>query len=175
MWEGVPGVVRVADLANPLVDVVGLLLVGVLLVLQMRQRRVSVRRLWLIPLLVVVLTGVTVGRNPPPDLLAWAWLGAALIAGLAIGVARAALVDVRHVDPEAGVLQVQNTQLGLALWLGVFAARTLIRQVVARSSPESATVELVTASLLTLSVGNLVANAAATYRAYERARRSLAW
>jgi hypothetical protein len=172
--EGVPDL-RVADVANPVVDVFGLLLVGLLLVLQMRTRRVSVRRLWLIPVLVVVLSLLTLVRNAPPDLLAWAWLGAALIAGLVIGLARAALVDVRHVDPEAGVLQVQNTQLGVVLWLGVFAARAVIRQVVARSSPESATVDLVSASLLMLSLGNVVANAAATYRAYERAKRSLAW
>jgi hypothetical protein len=167
--------VRVADVANPLVDVFGVVLVGTLLVLQMRTRRVSVRRLWLIPALVVVLTVLTLGRNPPSDLLGWAWLGAALVAGLVIGLARVALVDVRHVDPDVGVLQVQNTQLGVALWLVVFLARAVIRQVVARSSPESATVDLVAASLLMLSVGNVVANAAATYRAYERAKRSLAW
>jgi hypothetical protein len=167
--------VRVADVANPLVDVVGLLLVGVLLVLQMRKRRVSIRRLWLIPVVVVVLTCATIVTKPPADLVSWGWLGLALVAGLVIGVTRVALVDVRSVDPAAGVLQVQSTQLGVLLWLGVFAARAIIRQVVGRSDPQASIVEVVVASMLMFSVGNVVANAAATYRAYDRARRSLAW
>ena len=166
---------KVADLSNPLVDVFGLLLIGGLMVLQMRKRRVCVRRLWLIPALVIVLTCVTLLGHPPTDLVSWGWLGAALVVGLAVGLTRVALVDVHQVDPDTGQLQVQITQLGVLLWLAVFAARVVIRQVFGRSDPDASIVGLVTAIMLMFSVGNVVANAAATYRAYERAKRSLAW
>ena len=47
----------IADASNPLVDLAGLLLVAGLLVHQIRRRRVSIRRLWLIPVALLAVTG----------------------------------------------------------------------------------------------------------------------
>jgi hypothetical protein len=43
----------------------GLVLLGVLLVLQRRERRVSVWRVWLVPVLLAILTGVSILRHRP--------------------------------------------------------------------------------------------------------------
>jgi hypothetical protein len=166
---------KIADLSNPLVDLAGLLLIGVLLLGQIRTRRVSVRRLWLIPLLIIILTGIVIAANPPSDVSGWGWLGLALVIGLIVGAARVAFTDVRHVDPKTGALLVQSTLIGIVLWLVIWAARIIIRQVVGRSEPDASTAALVTAILLTFAVGNIVANAFSTYRAYLSTTRSVAW
>ncbi|MBV9170699.1 MAG: DUF1453 family protein [Chloroflexi bacterium] len=166
---------RIADLSNPLIDAAGLLLVGVLLLMQMRQRRVSVRRLWLVPLVLVLLTAVTLVRSTPGDLGAWGWIGVGLLLGLLVGFVRGTQFDVHRVDTDAAKLLVQNTQLGVMLWLVVFAGRVVVRQVVGRSNPDPSIAGLATSALLAFGVGMVVANALATYRAYQSRKRSLAW
>ncbi|MBV9582545.1 MAG: DUF1453 family protein [Chloroflexi bacterium] len=166
---------KIADLSNPLIDAGGLLFIGILLLGQLRARRVSVRRLWLIPVLLVVLTGFVIVENPPQDLSGWGWLALAFVVGLIVGAVRVAFVDVRRVDPKRGVLLVQSTLIGIVLWLAIWAARIIIRQVVGRTEPDASTAALVTAILLTFAVGNILAHAYSTYRTYLSTQRSVAW
>jgi hypothetical protein len=166
---------KIADPSNPLIDLAGLLFIGVLFLGQLRTRRVAVRRLWLIPLLIVILTGVVVASNPPRELSGWGWFGLALIIGLAVGFTRGAFTDVTRVDPSTGVMQMRSTQIGIALWLAVWAARIIIRQVVGRTEPDASTVSLVTGILLMFAVGSVVSNAVSAYRTYLSTRRSVAW
>jgi hypothetical protein len=167
--------VKILDLSNRLVDVGGLLLVGVLLLLQMRQRRVSVRMLWLVPAILILLTAFTLVRSTPSDLGAWGWIVLGLVLGLVVGLVRGTQFDVQRVDAQTGKMLVQNTQLGVLIWLVVFAARVAVRQVVGRSDPDPSTAGLVTSALLAFGVGMVVANALSTYRAYQSAKRSVAW
>jgi hypothetical protein len=136
---------------------------------------VSVRRLWLVPVILVLLTAVTLVRSTPSDLGAWGWLGLGLLLGLVVGLVRGTQFDVRAVDAEAGKLLVQNTQLGVLLWLVVFALRVVLRQVVGRSDPDPSTAGLVTSAMLAFGVGMVVTNALSTYRAYQSVKRSVAW
>jgi Protein of unknown function (DUF1453) len=167
--------VKIADLSNPLVDLAGLLFIGVLLLGQIRTRRVAVRRLWLIPLIVIILTGVVVALKPPADLSGWGWFGLALVIGLAVGFTRGAFTDVQHVDPRGGVMLMRSTDMGILLWLAVWAVRIVIRQMVGQSEPDASTASLVTQILLIFAVGTVVSNAVFTYRAYVSAKRSVAW
>jgi Protein of unknown function (DUF1453) len=166
---------KFAELSTPLFDIGGLLLIAVLLLGQIRTRRVSVRRLWLIPLVIIVLTVVVVASNPPRDLSGWAWFALALVVGLAVGFARVVFTDVRHVDPKTGVLLVQSTLVSILLWLAIWAARIIIRQVVGRTEPDASTVALVSGIMLTFAVGNVVSSSISTYRTYLSTKRSVAW
>ena len=166
---------KIADLSNPLIDIAGLMLIGILLLGQVRARRVNVRRLWLVPLLIIILTGLVIAENPPRDLSGWGWLALALVIGLVVGAVRVAFTDVRRVDPKTRVLLVQSTFIGLLLWLVIWAARIIIRQVVGHTEPDASTAALLTAILLMFAAGNIVATAFSTYRAYLSTTRSVAW
>jgi hypothetical protein len=160
--------VKVADLTNPLIDIGGLLLIGALLALQLRRRQVSIKRLWVVP---VVITGLSVfhlARNAPEGWSVWGLLLLSFLVGLAIGFARAQFVDVHKVDPERGVLLVQSSLLGVLVWFAVFVARVVLRQVVSRSGPDASTINLLTGCLLVLAAGTVLANAIWTYRLYAR-------
>jgi hypothetical protein len=159
---------KVADLTNPLIDIGGLLLIGALLAFQLRKRRVSIKRLWLVPAVIVALSVAQLARTAPEDWSVWGLLLLTFLLGLAIGFARAQFVDVHHVDPERGILLVQSSLLGVLVWFAVFVARIVLRQVVSRSGPDPSTVELLTGGLLLLAAGTVVANAIWTYRLYAR-------
>ena len=157
---------KVLDLTNPLIAVAGLVLVAILLRLQLRQRQISIKRLWVVPALIAVLTTVHLVGDPPGERSAWALLLVALLLGLAVGLARAQFVDIRHVDPTRGVLLVQSSLLGVLVWFAVFAARVVLRQVFADA--DRSTVQLLTESLLLVATGTVIANAIWTYRLYAR-------
>ncbi len=157
---------RAADLSNPLVDVIGLALVGILLALQFRERRVSVPRLWIIPALVLVLSALSVSRNPPAEPSGWAWLGLGLVLGVGVGVLRGALTQVQHVDRAGSALLVRSSLWGVMVWLVAFALRTVVRQFVAGSGPDAATASLASATLVMVALGTVLANTLALYRVY---------
>jgi hypothetical protein len=92
-----------------------------------------------------------------------------------VGAARVAFTDVRRVDPKTGVLLVQSTRIGILLWLVIWAVRIIVRQVVGHTEPDSSTAALLTAILLMFAVGNIVAQAVSTYRAYQSTTRNVAW
>ncbi|MBV9357978.1 MAG: DUF1453 family protein [Chloroflexi bacterium] len=159
---------KVLDLTNPLIDLGGLLLIGVLLALQLRRRKVSIKRLWVVPVVITGLSLFHLARNVPEEWSVWGLLAAAFIGGLVIGFVRAQLVDIQHVDPRRGVLLVQSSLLGVLVWFAVFVARVVLRQVVSRSGPDASTINLVTGCLLVLAAGSVLANAIWTYRLYAR-------
>ena len=159
---------KVADLTNPLIDLGGLLLIGVLLALQIRKRQVSVRRLWVVPVVVTALSLLQLARSTPEGWTIWGLLVLCFLGGLVIGFARAQFLDIHKVDPERGILLVQSSLLGVLVWFAVFVARVVLRQVVSRSGPDPSTINLLTACLLLLAAGTVVANAIWTYRLYAR-------
>ncbi len=157
---------KVLDLSNPLLDLAGLLLIGVLLAQQLRRRQVSIKRLWVVPVLITGLSLFHLARNVPEGWSVWGLLLLSFVVGLVIGFARAQLVDIHHVDPQRGVLLVQSSLLGVLVWFAVFVARVVLRQVFSRTDPS--TINLVTGCLLVLAAGTVVANAVWTYRLYAR-------
>jgi len=160
---------RVVDLSSPLVDVLGLALTSGLLALQFRQRRVRVRSMWVIPVVVLVLSVLSVSHNPPAEVSGWAWLGLGFVVGLSIGIARAALTNVHDVDLSGGVMLVRSSAFGVLVWLAAFALRSVVRQLVASSGPDSSTAGLVSEALLMVALGTVLANASVLYRTYRSA------
>ena len=53
----------------------------------------------------------------------------ALLVGAVMGSVRGALIDVHNIDTSTGDLLVQNTTIGVVLWLVAFAVRIAIGQI----------------------------------------------
>jgi hypothetical protein len=165
----------IADPSNPLVDLAGLLLVAGLLLLQLRRRRVSIRRLWLTPAVLVAVTAWSLFQHAPAQVTGWVWLVAALLIGGVMGGVRGALVDVHRVDPTTGELLVQNTGLGVIIWLVAFAARIVVRQVVGHTQADSSALGVAMTALLLAALGGVVARSISLYFSYQNVKRSVAW
>ncbi len=165
----------IADLTNPLVALAGVLLVASLLVLQIRRRRLSIRGLWLTPAVLVGLTAWTVIANPPPQSSGWLWLGLALCIGLVVGAVRGVLVDVHRIDTADGTMLVQNTRLGVLVWLVAFVCRIVVRQVMGRADPDTSALDGATAALLVAALGVVISRSISMYFAYQSVKRSMAW
>jgi len=164
-----------ANLTNPLVAAAGVLLVAGLLVLQIRRRRLAIRGLWVTPAVLVGLTTWTLIANPPPQSSGWAWLGLGLCIGLVVGAARGLLIDVHRIDTETGTMVVQNTRLGVLVWLVAFACRIVVRQVIGRTDPDTSALGEATTVLLVAALGVVISRSISMYFAYQSVKRSLAW
>jgi hypothetical protein len=165
----------IADLTNPLVAAAGVLLVAGLLVLQIRRRRLSIRGLWVTPAVLLGLTAWTLTANPPRESSGWLWLGLALGIGLVVGAVRGVLVDVHRIDTATGTMLVQNTRLGVLVWLVAFVGRIVVRQVIGRADPETAALDGATAALLVAALGVVISRSISMYFAYQSVKRSVAW
>jgi len=164
-----------ADLTNPLVAAAGVLLVAGLLVLQIRRRRLSIRGLWLMPAVLTGLTAWGLIANPPPPGWGWVWLGLALCIGLVVGAARGVLVDVHRIDTASGSMLVQNTRLGVLVWLGAFVCRIAVRQFISRADPDTSALGGATTVLLVAALGVVISRSISMYFAYQSVKRSVAW
>jgi len=164
-----------ADLTNPLVAAGGVLLVAGLLLLQIRRRRLSIRGLWVTPVVLMGLTAWSLIANPPPQSWGWLWLGLALCIGLVVGAARGVLVDVHRIDTATGTMLVQNTRLGVLIWLVAFMCRIVVRQVISRADPDTSVLGGATTALLVAALGVVISRSIAMYFAYQSVKRSVAW
>jgi hypothetical protein len=121
-----------------------------------------------VPVVITLLSVAHLVRSVPVGWIAWGLMLLAFLIGLVIGLLRAQFVDIHNVDPERGILLVQSSLLGVLVWLAVFVARVVLRQVVGWSGPDPSTVDLLTGGLLLVAAGTVVANAIWTYRLYAR-------
>jgi len=91
-----------------------------------KPRKVSLRRIWIRPVVAIVAIGAVLTTAPLPGPLAIAGMGAGLMAGLGAGWLRA-----RHmaftVDSETGTLTSTATPIGTILVVVLFAARFLLK------------------------------------------------
>jgi len=165
----------IADASNPVVDLVGVLLVAGLLVLQIRRRRVSIRRLWLTPAVLVAVTAWSLFQHAPEQITGWVWLVLALLIGAVMGSVRGALVDLHNIDPTTGAVSVQNTSLGVVVWLVAFLARIAIRQVVGHTQADGSVLAVAMTALLLAALGGVVARSISLYFSYQSVKRSMAW
>ncbi|MBV9323177.1 MAG: DUF1453 family protein [Chloroflexi bacterium] len=160
---------KIITLSEPALLVAALLVVGILLVLQVRRRRLNVRVMWLVVATLAGVTAAVVSQNPP-DASGWPWLLLAAVVGGLVGGTRGLFTDIRDVDPDARTLLVRTTWTGLLLWCAAFVGRVALRQIVGRSNPDNSTISLTTASLLVFALTNLLANTTVIDRALRQVR-----
>jgi hypothetical protein len=153
----------------PIVVVVALMLLR--LRRASREQPLKLDRMWIAPLLVTVLIGLSLAQVPPP-LLGWLALVVGLAVGAALGWHRGKLMRIR-VDPATGQLFQQSSPAAIIILLGIVALRMGLKDLVGANpgDPHPALLaQLVTEALMGLAVGLL---AFTRLEMYLRAKRLL--
>jgi amino acid transporter len=148
------------DLATLLPYLLPLLVLIMVVRRSLRERRVRVKTLWLVPALFAVVTLYALAAAPPPSMIWVAGLVAACAAGAVLGWLRG-----RHthlaLDPATGQLTSRATPLAVILFAFIFLARTSLRMAL-MSNPVAAAasdhrIPLVTDLFLVFALGMVAA------------------
>jgi RsiW-degrading membrane proteinase PrsW (M82 family) len=136
-----------------------------------RERKLDLERLWVVPVVYVILIGFIFSALPPP-ILGWELLIAGLIPGLVAGWYRGRLIKI-HRDPETGELRQQASPLAMLLLVAIIVLKVGARHVfgeTAASDPAGPAM-LMTDAFIGFAFGLLSATRIETY---VRAKRLLA-
>ncbi|RYD47837.1 MAG: DUF1453 family protein [Sphingomonadales bacterium] len=135
-----------------------------------RERPLKIERLWIVPTLYCVIAGLTFW-NMPPHGMVWAYCGAALLAGAAIGWQRGKLMKI-SVNPETHEISQKSSPAAMLLILGLILIRSGARNAEALGIPGvHVDVMMMTDVLIALALGLLTAT---RVEMFLRARRLLA-
>jgi drug/metabolite transporter (DMT)-like permease len=140
----------------------------------LRERRVRLRTLWIVPAVFAVVTAYALVSAPPPSSIWGLGLVAACGAGAVLGWLRG-----RHthltLDPATGQLTSRATPLAVILFAFIFLARTSLRMALMSNPVAMATsdprIPLVTDLFLVFALGML---AAQRWEIWRKARQLLA-
>ena len=113
-----------------------------------RARPLKLWQLWIVPVMLVVVAGVTFITTPPTG-TGWLIAGAALLIGAAIGWQRGRMMHI-EVHRETGTLMQRASPLAILFLLGLVVARSALRMEGRAMGLNLATL---TDSLLALAVG----------------------
>lgn len=111
---------------GPWIYLVPLIAVATIVVRNARERRLKVERLWVSPVLFLVLIGLIFSNQPPPSPLMLLVDVAALGLGAFAGWWRGRLTRIT-VDPATHVLTSKTAPVGMLLILAIFAVRYALR------------------------------------------------
>jgi len=98
-----------------------------------RERPLRIERLWIVPALYCLVAGLTFW-NAPPAGMAWAYCGAALLAGAALGWQRGRMMRI-SVDPETHEIRQKASPAAMLLILGLLVIRSGARNAEALGIP----------------------------------------
>jgi hypothetical protein len=112
--------------SGPWVYLIPLLAVAMVVLRNARARKLSIERLWVAPLMVLVLTGLVFAAQPAPSPALLAVDLAVLAAGALAGWWRGRLTRIA-VDQRTRALTSRTSPVGMLLILGVFAMRYGVR------------------------------------------------
>jgi membrane protein CcdC involved in cytochrome C biogenesis len=151
-----------------------LLVLGLIIVLRLRavgrERALKIERLWITPVLLLVIGGLVLSQAPLPG-FAWLWMVPALAAGSAIGFWRGRFTAV-SVDPQSHALTSKTSPAGFILLIALLAARIALRTyLTSEASSLHLNLAVVTDAFLVFAIGVV---AAQRLEIWIRARRLLA-
>ena len=106
--------------------IVPLLLLVIVVRRSLRERRVRLQTLWIVPTVFAALTVYVLVNAPPPSLVGVAELVGGFAVGCGIGWLRGKSTRLR-IDETTGELVSRATPLAMLLFAGVFLARTSLR------------------------------------------------
>lgn len=155
-----------------LLDLVALIVVGYLAFQQFREKQSRVSRLWVLPALALLFSYTSIQH----DLFDTRWspeiIGAGFVVGLVVGGVRGAATRL-SVDTTAGLIAVKGTVVSVALWLALLAVKGIADVALAGLGTEQTkagvATGLVTATLLSFSLGAIIATRVYYYWRYSLA------
>lgn len=110
------------------ITIVSLVLVGAMLLLRNRRPRpLNLERLWIRPVMAVVVIGLMLEQSPPPlTVMSVAVMVAAIAVGAALGWQRGRFTQI-DVDPQTHAITARVSPIGILLVFGLIAARMILR------------------------------------------------
>lgn len=140
-----------------------------------RPQRMSVLRLWLMPIVLLLLTAFSIwanvyasamaGQAPPPDWGIAAVLGIGALLGIPLGFLRGRHSEVKPTD-RPGVMYVHSSPVIVIVWIAAFVARAALRAVLPHAQSEAA---LGGDGLLAFAMAALITSYYAIYKKYRAA------
>jgi hypothetical protein len=147
-------------------QLIGYAIVGaiIILVLGFRMRRMmqsrpyNLRRSWILPAMLIVLTVSALSQNPPIG-AQWLWVIGSFALGAGLGWLRAKTIHLAF-DRTSGQVMAKGSPLAMIFLLAIFAVRFALRGVLmAQSSALGMTVSLVDAAFMAMACGLFAARA----------------
>lgn len=137
-----------------------------------RRQRISVTRLWVMPVILLLITGFSIwanmyatelqGQLPPPDWEVAGVLVLGAVLGVPLGFLRGRHSVVKPAD-RAGVMEVHSSPVIVIIWLAAFLARGAVRAFLPQAHASAA---LTADGLLAFAMAALIASYYAIYRKY---------
>jgi hypothetical protein len=150
-------------------DILAIIIVGYIAVRQFREKRMRVSRLWVLPALALLFSYTGIQADLFDTAFSPAIIGAAFVIGLLVGGLRGAATKLT-VDTTKQAVTVKGTLVSVALWLALLAAKGVADSVLAASGSADTVAgvaaTLVTAALLSFSLGAVIATRVYYYWRY---------
>jgi hypothetical protein len=159
-----------------MIDLIALILVGYLAFRQFREKQSLVSRLWVLPALALLFSYTSIQHDLFDSALSPAIIAAGFAVGLVLGGIRGAFTKLT-VDTTAGAITVQGTVVSVVLWLALLAVKGIADVALAgtgqANTPAGQATGLVTATLLSFSLGAIIATRVYYYWRYSLAAADL--
>jgi hypothetical protein len=154
--------------AQAMTLVIPLVVIGLVILRNSRARRLRIETLWIAPVMIVAMIGLSLSAEGLPSPLGLAVDVAGVAIGAVIGWWRARFTHI-DIDPESHQLTSRASPLGMLIILGVFALRYGLRMYAAGGAGQYGL--LATDALLVMTVGLVCAQ---RLEIFTRASRLLA-
>lgn len=152
-----------------LLDIVAIAVVGYLAVRQFQEKQMRVSRLWVLPALTVLFTYTGIQGDLFDTQFSPTIIGVAFLLGLALGAVRG-IASKLTIDPATQSVSVTGTPISVALWVALLALKGVADFALAATRSAASvvglTAALVTAALLALSLGAVIATRVYYYWRY---------
>jgi hypothetical protein len=116
------------DLNHLLPYLIPVLVLALVVRRSLRQRKLRAERLWIMPVVLLLVGGASLAASPPVTPLAIGVVVASLALGAAAGWWRGRLTHIT-IDPETHDLTSRTSPIGVLLVFGLFMARYAVRMV----------------------------------------------
>jgi membrane protein CcdC involved in cytochrome C biogenesis len=107
-------------------NLIPLLVIGLVILRNARERRIRMERLWIGPATIMILTGFTIAAQPPRTALGFGVDAFALVLGVTLGWWRGRASRFT-INPETHEVTSKVSPAGMLLILAIFALRYLLR------------------------------------------------
>ena len=155
-----------------MLDLIALIVVGFLAFRQFREKQARVGRLWVLPALALMFSYTSIEHDLFDTRWSPAMIAVGFVVGLLVGGIRGAATRLT-VDPDAGLISVKGTAVSVTLWLALLAVKGIADVALAGMGAAATTAGiatgLVTATLLSFSLGAIIATRVYYYWRYSLA------
>ncbi len=144
-----------------------LVIMVIILILQLRERKVKVRKLFVMPVFMVLATGAVIYTSASSSITAFALVAAGLAVGIGMGAAIGSLMKVNiHED---GSMLLKGSILAVAVWIALIGVKILGKDTLGGTGYINLSV--LSSIFLAMALGAMVTRRAYVYREYMRQKK----